>query len=42
MSLVGFMVIVRTWLERMRRAFHDRRDQVIDKKAGGPCEPPAW
>src|SRR5882724_528497 len=25
----------------MRRAFRDRRDQVIDKKAGGPCEPPA-
>src|SRR5258706_5431485 len=28
-------------LGRMRRALHDRRDQVIDKKAGGPCEPPA-
>src|SRR4051794_25507306 len=30
----------RIWLGRMRRACHDRRDQVIDKKAGGPCEPP--
>src|SRR5947208_11468800 len=25
----------------MRRTFHDRRDQVIDKKAGDPCESPA-
>src|SRR5438552_18996679 len=31
----------RIWLGRMRRTFHDRRDQVIDKKAGDPCEPPA-
>src|ERR1700730_7497108 len=25
----------RIWLGRMRRALHDRRDQLIDKKAGG-------
>src|SRR5205807_4961068 len=31
----------RTWLGRMPRALHDRRDQMIEKKAGGPCEPPA-
>src|SRR5439155_6424322 len=31
----------RSWLGQMPRAFHDRRDQVIDKKAGGPCLPPA-
>src|SRR5713101_1673818 len=31
----------RTSLGRMQRAFHDRRNQVIDKKAGGLCEPPA-
>src|SRR5437868_11592735 len=31
----------RNWLGQMRRAFHDRRDQVTDKKASGPCEPPA-
>jgi hypothetical protein len=24
------------WLGRMRRAFHNRKDQMIDKKAGGP------
>src|SRR5207249_10637770 len=29
----------RTWLGRMRRAFHDRRDRVISEKAGGRCEP---
>src|SRR6266699_7185168 len=29
------------WLGQMRRAFHDRRIRVNDKKAGGPCEPPA-
>src|SRR5580765_632633 len=31
----------RIWLGRIRRAFHNRRDQVIDEKAGGPSEPPA-
>src|SRR5438876_8358427 len=30
----------RIWLGRMRRGFHDRRNQVIDKKGGRPCEPP--
>src|SRR5260370_34228606 len=29
----------RIWLGRIACAFHDRRDQLIDKKAGGPCEP---
>ena len=33
MSLVGFMVLVPAiWLGRMRRAFRDRRDQVIEKR----------
>src|SRR5438874_11711025 len=31
----------RTWLGRMRRAFHYRRPAHREKKAGGPCEPPA-
>src|SRR5437660_7675404 len=31
----------RTLLERMRRAFRDRSDRVINEKAGGPWEPPA-
>src|SRR6266480_2816914 len=30
-----------TWLGRMRHAFRDRRDQMINKEASGPCEPPA-
>src|SRR5438093_9365758 len=28
--------LFRIWLGRMHRTFHDRRDQVIDKKAGDP------
>src|SRR6266480_5660405 len=31
----------RMWLGRLRRVFYDRRVQVINGKAGGPCEPPA-
>jgi hypothetical protein len=26
---------------RTLRTFHDRKDQIIDKNAGGPCEPAA-